>query len=214
MLRGFAITSGGARGTDAISHRQAMLRQRPTIVVAGTGADTVYPAENRDIFEYAILHGAVVSPFPSGTGGRRPNFPMRNAVIAALCAAVIVVQCREGSGALYTANYATQMGIPVMVPTLPGFCDLTEGSLNLARSGKAGWITRAADLDQIGHSRTELNGVQRTLDLSIIQRNDNLTRPTIPENVQSIEAVSDAQLSELAKVVLKILNNHQLLNNL
>ena len=143
------ITSGGARGTDALAHREAMKANRATVVVAGTGADVVFPAENRDIFEYAAGNGAIVSPFPSGVQGLTFNFPTRNAIIAGLSQAVVVVQCRVRSGALYTAKYAIRMGRPVLVPCMPGFSALTEGSLELARSGKAQWFTSVEDLHRI-----------------------------------------------------------------
>ncbi len=159
--QGLIITSGGALGTDAMAHREAMNAGKPTVVVAGTGADIVYPAKNRDIFAYAAVHGAIVSPFPSGAPGLKFNFPTRNAIIAGLSEAVVVVQCRMRSGALYTADYARKMGRPVLVPFMPGFSELTEGSLELARTGKAQWLTSVSDLERIlggcsNHAQPEL----------------------------------------------------------
>ncbi len=212
IVRDYVITSGGAHGTDAIAHRQAMLRERPTIVVAGTGADIVFPATSRDIFEYASHYGAVVSPYPSGVQGRAFNFPARNAIIAGLSDAVIVVQCRAGSGALYTANYANQMGRPVLVPSMPGFSDLTEGSLDLARRGKAQWLTSVADLDRLSGFCAPF----RQLHLPVAAPDKDKTDKIAESTDKISESIIDTDDSEpkkcihapLAQVIVEKLRNH------
>ena len=193
------ITSGGARGTDAMAHREAIKANRPTVVVAGTGADVVFPAENRDIFEYAACNGAIVSPFPSGVQGLKFNFPTRNAIIAGLSRAVVVVQCRERSGALYTAKYAIQMGRPVLVPCMPGFSALTKGSLELACSGKAQWLTSSADLLSI--LGDEPSHVQRELPLADTECIPQPKRKSvdIAQNLTMLEAAIVKILSESAQ---------------
>ncbi len=152
MERGYVVTSGGALGVDGVAHRAAMGRLSPTIVVSAVGPEVVYPKENADIFEYAGEFGAVVSQF-ADKPAFRPNFPMRNDVIAALGDATIVVQSRVDGGALYTARAAHRMKRPVFVAALQGFDDRTEGGLLCVKSGMARLLSQCRDLDCLGRQR-------------------------------------------------------------
>ncbi len=163
--RGFLVTSGGARGVDAVAHRVAMRMNAPTIVVTATDAAQVYPNENADIFAYAKSHGAVVSQFPMVTEPRRELFPSRNNVIAALSEATLIVQCRLDSGALYTANASLQLDRPVLVGATTGFCVRTEGGLELVKRGLARLVTSSEDFDFLGDGDCENRGIVRDLGL-------------------------------------------------
>lgn len=152
MERGYVVTSGGALGVDGVAHRSAMGRMLPTIVVSAVGPEAIYPKENADIFEYAARCGAVVSQF-ADKPAFRPNFPMRNDVIAALADATIVVQSRVDGGALYTARAAHRMKRPVFVAALEGFDERTEGGLACVKSGMARLLSQCRDLDCLGRQR-------------------------------------------------------------
>jgi DNA processing protein len=51
-----------------------------------------------------------LSQFPPGAGPLRRAFPARNAVIAALAKAVVVVEASSASGSLHTAEAARRLG--------------------------------------------------------------------------------------------------------
>ena len=70
-------------------------------------------------------------------------------MIAALSFAVVIVQCGEKSGALYTAQAARKMHRPVYAAAMPGFDDKTAGGLSLIRSGHAQMLYTAEDFDRI-----------------------------------------------------------------
>ena len=161
LRRGFVLTSGGALGIDALAHRQAMNHHVSTVIVTGTGLDEIYPRENRAIFDYASLHGAIVSQYPFHTPATRTNFPSRNAVIAGLSLACIIVQCREKSGALYTAHFSQQYKRPVFVAAMPGFDALTEGALKLVKTGKARLLSQPSDLDDLGTGIEKIHTTQQ-----------------------------------------------------
>src|SRR5882672_3810583 len=78
--RGLAVTSGMARGLDAVAHRGA-LRAGITYAVFGSGLDFVYPKENRKLADFVIENGAIISEFPLGTPPSPQNFPIRNRII-------------------------------------------------------------------------------------------------------------------------------------
>ena len=73
------------------------------------------------------------------------RFPARNRIIAGLCAATVVVEARERSGALITADFALEDGREVMV--VPGEITsaVSAGSNALLRLG-ATPVTAAADV--------------------------------------------------------------------
>lgn len=135
---GIAVVSGGAMGCDAAALRSAQAVGGVTIVVPGTGADTVYPSSSRDVFERApVSGGCVVSLERWGTQPHRYAFPKRNRVIAALAEALLVTEAGERSGTSSTAECAADLGRSVYA--VPGsiFAPESVGSNRLIVSGAA-----------------------------------------------------------------------------
>jgi DNA processing protein len=119
---GWATVSGLARGIDAAAHRGCLEAGGHAVAVLGSGVDVCYPAENRPLYDRVLASGgSVVSEYPPGTPPDRWRFPARNRIIAALSAAVVVVEAAETGGALITARLAAEMGRPVFV--VPGDVD-------------------------------------------------------------------------------------------
>jgi DNA processing protein len=79
--------------------------------------------------------GAVVSPYPPDHPALPAQFLQRNAVIAALADAVVVVEAAARSGSLNTATWAADASKPVMA--FPGDVDRAKvaGCLALIRDG-------------------------------------------------------------------------------
>lgn len=106
---GLTIVSGLAPGIDTFAHKAAVGRNKRTIAVLGTGLDekSIYPKENiflsRKIIECG---GCLMSEYPPGTRGSQFTFPQRNRIISGLSLGTLVVEAKEKSGALITANYA------------------------------------------------------------------------------------------------------------
>ena len=106
---GLTIVSGLAPGIDTFAHQATIERKGRTIAVLGTGLDekSIYPKENiklaRKILETG---GCLISEYPPGTRGTQFTFPQRNRIIAGLSIGVLVVEAKEKSGALITANFA------------------------------------------------------------------------------------------------------------
>lgn len=135
---GIPVVSGLARGIDTAAHRGALDAGGVTIGVLGGGMARFYPPENLPVArEMAAGRGAVVSEFPLDVPPLPHHFPRRNRLIAALSAAVVVVEAAEGSGSLITADHALDLGREVLA--IPGRIDQpnSRGVHKLLREGAA-----------------------------------------------------------------------------
>jgi DNA processing protein len=122
--RGVAVVSGGAIGVDGAAHRGALDAGGATVVVLGTGIDLVYPTRHASLFQEVVARGgALLTQFPPGLPGYRPNFPARNKVIAALADTLVVIEAGEKSGSLSTAAAAKALGRRLIVLRGSAGCD-------------------------------------------------------------------------------------------
>ncbi|HET6690394.1 MAG TPA: DNA-processing protein DprA [Miltoncostaeaceae bacterium] len=135
--RGAAVVSGLAHGIDAAAHEGALAAGGCTVAVLGCGVDVPYPRRNRELARRVAASGALVSEFWPGTPPAPWRFPARNRIVAGLSGAVAVVEAGVRSGALITADFALELGRPVLaVPGWPGAL-ASEGSNGLLRAGAA-----------------------------------------------------------------------------
>jgi DNA processing protein len=152
---GLVVVSGLARGIDGEAHRGALEAGRPTVGVLGCGIDRDYPAVNAALSRRMEEEGLVVSEYEPGIEPAPWRFPARNRIIAGLCEAVVVVEARERSGALITADFALEEGREVFA--VPGEITsaLSAGSNALLKLGAAP-LTCAGDvLEALGIERAE-----------------------------------------------------------
>jgi len=142
---GLVVVSGLARGVDGHAHRGALEARGATVAVLGCGIDRTYPAAHTELAASIAGQGLVVSEYAPGVEPAPWRFPARNRIIAGLAQATVVVEARERSGALITADLALEEGREVLA--VPGeiTSSLSTGSNRLLRSGAAA-LTAAADV--------------------------------------------------------------------
>jgi len=132
---GVTVVSGGARGIDTAAHQGALSGKGRTLAVLGTAINVVFPPENADLFERIAANGAVISQFPFNRNGDRQSFAIRNRIVAGMTLGTVVVEANLTSGALITANFATEHGRQVFA--VPGRIDSprSKGCHDLIKKG-------------------------------------------------------------------------------
>ena len=147
---GLVVVSGLARGVDGEAHRGALEAGGVTVAVLGCGVDRDYPAGHAQLARRICERGLVVSEYAPGVEPAPWRFPARNRIIAGLAAATVIVEARERSGALITADFALEAGRDVFA--VPGEITsaLSAGTNALLRLGAIP-LTSAGDvLEQLG----------------------------------------------------------------
>jgi DNA processing protein len=139
------VISGLARGVDGDAHRGALEANGLTVAVLGCGVERDYPAAHAQLAARICERGLVISEYAPGVEPAPWRFPARNRIIAGLALATVVVEARERSGALITADFALEAGREVFA--VPGeiTSSLSSGTNALLRLG-ATPLTAAADV--------------------------------------------------------------------
>ena len=165
---GLVVVSGLARGIDAEAHRGALDSGGFTVAVLGCGIDRDYPAAHRELARRICERGLVVAEYAPGVEPAPWRFPARNRIIAGLCEATIVVEARERSGSLITADLALEEGREVFA--VPGeiTSGLSRGSNALLRLGAtpltaAGDVLEALGIESVTPARPEISSSATTL---------------------------------------------------
>jgi DNA processing protein len=147
---GVVVVSGLARGVDGEAHRGALGANGHTVAVLGCGIDRDYPAAHAELSRAIAERSLLVSEYEPGVEPAPWRFPARNRIIAGLCEATIVVEARERSGALITADFALEEGREVFA--VPGeiTAALSAGTNALLRLGATPLTTAADVLESLG----------------------------------------------------------------
>ena len=116
---GVQIISGMAYGIDAEAHKGALEGGTPTYAILAGGVDICYPSGNRPLYDRILReNGGILSEQPPGMRARNYFFPARNRIISGLADLVLIVEAREKSGSLITAQWALDQG--KIVYAVPG----------------------------------------------------------------------------------------------
>jgi len=197
---GLTVVSGLAPGIDTFAHTAVAEQEKRTIAVLGTGLDekSIYPKENIELARKIIeLGGCLISEYPPGTRGTRFTFPERNRIISGLSLGTLVVEAKEKSGALITANYAFSQKRKVFA--VPGtiYASNSQGPNLLIKRG-AKLVDNANDILEELNLPTRLAsqmlaGGSQTLE-------ENLILDTLKEQALHLDKIIEKTKLETAKV--------------
>lgn len=212
---GFPIISGMARGIDGIAQKAALETGGYSCAVMGCGVDICYPRENRALYDKLKESGGIISEYPPGTAPRPHLFPARNRIISGLSDVCIVLEARERSGSLITADMALDQGRDVYA--LPGRItdSLSGGTNRLIRQG-AGIILSPEDLvEELLTDRSVLSKAEEpedfcqmcltdTPDLSPAERQVLMSTGLDPKTVNAIQGETRLDTGTLMKCLMKL----------
>jgi DNA processing protein len=147
--KGITVISGGAYGIDACAHRGALASAGCTVAVLASGLTFGYPKGHFELFAAIGQSGVLVSERPPDYAPTRPEFLVRNRLIAALSRGTVVVEAALRSGALNTARHARELNRPVMAVPGPVTSAQSAGCHELIREWGAVCVTGAADVIEL-----------------------------------------------------------------
>lgn len=129
------VISGLARGVDTLAHEETLKANGSTIAVIGSGLNVVYPSENSKLYDVIAKRGLILSEYPLQSRPLKFHFPYRNRIIAGLSHGVCVIEAKEKSGSLITANLALSENREVFA--VPGsiFSIHSKGTNSLIEAG-------------------------------------------------------------------------------
>jgi DNA processing protein len=139
-----------ARGVDGEAHRGALEAGGVTVAVLGCGIDRDYPAAHAELARRICAGGLVVSEYAPGVEPAPWRFPARNRLVAGLAQATVVVEAREKSGALITADLALEEGREVFAVPGEVTSALSGGTNALLRLGATAATSVADVLESFG----------------------------------------------------------------
>ncbi|WP_223700247.1 DNA-processing protein DprA [Sutcliffiella deserti] len=145
VKEGFTTVSGLARGVDTLAHKNTIENKGKTIAVLGSGILQIYPKENQFLANTISSDHLLLSEYPPFTAPKKWHFPKRNRIISGLSEGVVIIEAKEKSGSLITADQAIEQGREVFA--VPGsiLCSSSRGTNSLIQQG-AKLVTSVADI--------------------------------------------------------------------
>lgn len=147
---GVQVVSGLAYGVDGFAQQAALDAGGTSFGVLGCGVDICYPRSHRGLYRELEKRGGLISELPPGSQPLAWHFPMRNRIISGLCDSVIVIEAKEKSGSLITADFALEQGRNIFA--LPGRMgdEFSAGSNRLIAQGAGILLGPAEFLETLG----------------------------------------------------------------
>ena len=202
---GIQVISGLALGIDGTAQQAACEAGGESYGVLGCGPDICYPRENFRIYGKVLERGGILSEFPPGTPPLRLHFPMRNRIISGLADAVVVVEARERSGSLITADLALEQGRDVYA--VPGRMTdvLSQGCNRMIEEG-AGILTSVEGLLENlnpGRERTK-ERIKEKLSLAPEEELVYSNLDLLPKGLEEIAAGTALPVGRLAGILVRL----------
>jgi DNA processing protein len=194
---GLTIVSGMARGIDTAAHRSTLAEDGDTVAVLGCGADVLYPADNRRLYEEIQKKGLIVSEFPMGTPAYPQNFPVRNRIVSGLSLGVLIVEGAQFSGSAITAKLAMDQGREVFA--IPGniTSKMSWGPNLLIKDGCAKLVQEWSDVTNELPTSVRRDLVNRAQQRVLSENIEATSDPSVPVADEPVKALARKLLSRL-----------------
>lgn len=205
-LAGVNVISGLARGIDGAGHAGALSAGGYTLGVLAGGADICYPRENIDLYMQMEVSGGIISEYPPGTEPLPVHFPLRNRIISGFADVITVVEAREKSGSLITADMALEQNRTVMA--VPGRIGdrLSAGCNNLIKQG-AGIVCEPGDILEVLDCEIFFKPVKNKKIINLLAREEEMVYSCLdltPQNLNTIIEETGLEMSVVTEALVSL----------
>lgn len=209
-MAGVQIISGMASGIDGAAQRAAISAGGYSCGVLGSGIDVCYPRENRGLYLDLQEYGGILSEQTAGTPPLREYFPARNRIISGLADVVLVMEAREKSGSLITADLALEQGKDIYALPGPVTSNLSRGCHELIRQGAGILISPEILLEELGFESAFLTNESTAAEEKnekVLERKEKLVYASIglfPKSLNTLLAETKLQTQELMRILVSL----------
>lgn len=203
---GIDIISGMARGVDGAGHRGALNVGGRSYAVLGNGVDICYPKDHLGLYIDLQERGGILTEFPPGTMPLPQYFPARNRIISALADVVLVMEAKQKSGSLITADQALELGKDVYALPGPINSSLSEGCNRLIKQG-AGILLSPKDLLEELRIFGEEDVKKKLKNKIMLESQENMVYSCLglyPKNINQLVEETQMQISELVNQLISL----------
>lgn len=109
-LSDYVIISGLALGCDGIAHQTTLEANKKTVAVLPSGVNVITPSSHKQMAQNILDNdGCLLSEYEPKAKVTKSTYVERDAVVAALANATMVIECSKKSGTMHTVNSAFGM---------------------------------------------------------------------------------------------------------
>lgn len=201
---GIQIVSGMARGVDSAGQRGALEAGGESFAVLGCGVDICYPRDAIGLYMDLQENGGVISELPIGTQPLPKHFPARNRIISGLADTVLVIEAKEKSGSLITADMALEQGKDVYALPGPINSNLSKGCNLLIKQGADLLLSPEELLEEWGFSFGK-NQQKRSPVKFPLESAENIVYSCLdfhPKNLEELMTMTNYSIPELLDILV------------
>lgn len=206
-VAGVQIISGLARGIDGASQRGALMGKGKTFAVLGSGVDVCYPREHIGLYMDILEHGGgILSELPPGTQPLSFHFPRRNRIISGLADNILVMEARERSGSLITADMALEQGRDVWALPGPLNSELSKGCNRLIRQGAGILISPELLLEDLGFANIKFSE-KKGETKKMLERDEDMVYSSVglyPKSIEELMKETKLSASEVMRILVSL----------
>lgn len=204
---GVQIVSGMARGVDGAAQKGALEAGGTTFAVLGSGADVCYPREHIGLYMEIQENGGILSEQSLQAKPLPQHFPARNRIISALADVVLIIEAKEKSGSLITADMALEQGKDVYALPGPINSALSKGCNNLIKQGAGILLSPEELLENLGifHKESMGNLPKTTENEILLETKENILYSDLgfqPKNINELAASTGMKIPELFEILI------------
>ena len=148
----------------------------------------------------------MISEFPVYARAKPVFFPMRNRIISGLSDGILVVEAREKSGSLITADFALDQGKDVYALPGPVTSALSQGCHRLIRQGAGILITPEELMDEWNLNRMQM-GQKNNKNEKMLESPERMVYSCLdlfPKGIDELMKETELSISELMERLITL----------